>query len=70
MSNLSAQHLADLKTAQFPEKTCEELTDDDIMILATRYNDGPDVSLEYILSRDYGKEVMKMKNKLLALLED
>lgn len=61
---LSAQHLADLKTMEFPEKTCDELTDSDIIILATRYNDGPTVSLEYILARDYGKYMMTYKDKL------
>lgn len=66
LSNLymAAQHLADLKTMQFPEKSCEELTDDDIIILATRYNDGSDYSLDYILTRDYVKYMMAHKDNL------
>jgi hypothetical protein len=60
----------ELLTIEFPKKTCEELTDDDIIILATRYNDGPDVSLDYILARDYGKYMMSYKDKLQLVLGD
>lgn len=35
-----------------------------IFNFTTRYNDGPTVSLEYILARDYGKYMMTYKDKL------
>ena len=59
---LSAMHLSDLRNIDFEGLTAENMTDDHIQITATRYNVGPDVSIEYVTSHlSYGATIILNK---------
>lgn len=64
-----ARHLKDLSEVDFAGHST--LGDEEIRIVASRYNRGPDLSLSAI-KRDtsYGDSILRRKDHLLALLED
>ena len=66
---LAAQHLSDLKNIDFPDKTGAELTVDDIKVIASRYNIGPDHDYEIALTNEYGDRVVEKIDFLLELLK-
>ena len=45
---IAAKHLSTLRKIDFASKPTTQLTADDIKVIATRYNRGPDLSLEQI----------------------
>ena len=58
---LAAAHLSELKNVDFSNKKTDELTDEDLIIIATRYNWGSTISLEN-LKKDlsYGKSIYNL----------
>lgn len=68
---LAAKHLARLRDIDFKGKGPAQLTADEIAVIGTRYNQGPDKPLSQImLNRDYGIAIMKRGDHLLKLLKD
>jgi|GEM_PF-1604379 hypothetical protein len=65
---LAAQHLSDLKNIDFPSKTSDELTIEDIKVIASRYNIGPNYEYETVKKHDYGPRVEADLDLLLDLL--
>jgi len=66
-----ASHLDRLRDQDFPGKPGELLTADDLKIIGTRYNRGPDLSLEEIQRNlSYGESVVNKKDRLQGLLRD
>jgi len=62
---IAAKHLYDLKQIDFANKKTNELTEDDIKIIATRYNRGPDLSIQSINKNlSYGNSLYKHKNEI------
>ena len=64
---MAARHLDVLRDVDFPDKTASELSDEDIQIIASRYNLGPDCSVD-ASEWSYGKSVMNNKDTILAAL--
>ena len=56
---LAAKHLAYLKTIDFPDIPADELTEDQIVWIANRYNMGDTASLEAIQAHEYGQRFME-----------
>lgn len=68
---IAAKHLADLRDVDFEGKGAATMTEDDILITATRYNRGPDLSLEEIRKNtSNGRAVIKRAETLLQLLQE
>ncbi len=66
-----ASHLNRLRNQDFTGKPGELLTDDDLKIVGTRYNRGPDRSLEKIKENlDHGESIVNKKDLLQNLLAD
>ena len=66
---VSAMHLSQLKEIDFENKKSSELTDEEISIIATRYNVGPDEPLRWVRENNgYGQNVVKRIPKLKRLL--
>ena len=56
---------------QYPDKTGEELTEDEIRVIATRYNRGPDLSLEEIMKNtSYGNQILENKTDIENALKE
>lgn len=66
---LAARHLCDLVAHDFPNQKLMSLRDEQVRIVATRYNRGTRLSL-YNLKRNtsYGNKVVDLKQKILRLL--
>ncbi len=59
---ISSKHISDLRDMQYPDKTREELEEDEIRVIATRYNRGPDLSLEELMNNtSYGNQILENK---------
>jgi hypothetical protein len=59
---IAAKHLSDLREIDFPGKKANELTRDDMMVIAGRYNRGPDrlpPEEQRKYTRGYGLQVIK-----------
>jgi len=68
---LAAKHLARLRDIDYKGKGAASLTVDEIIVIGTRYNQGPDKSLsEIMLNKDYGIAIMKRGKHILKLLKD
>ena len=65
---LAAQHLSDLRNVDFPGKPGEELTLEDLKVIASRYNIGPDHSYEIALTNEYGERIVNIVDFLSELL--
>ncbi|MBC6419302.1 MAG: hypothetical protein GDA44_11270 [Prochloron sp. SP5CPC1] len=71
---IAAKHLSDLRDVDFPGRTADSLSRDEIMVIAGRYNRGPELPLDELtpLVRGYGQRVMRMVStaysKKMALL--
>ena len=62
-----AKHLWQLKNIDF--KNTMVLSDEEIRIIGTRYNRGPQISLGKIkLNTSYGDFILRIKSRLLALI--
>jgi hypothetical protein len=62
---IAAKHLSTLKKVDFENKPSSELTIDDIKIIATRYNRGPNISLIDIKKNlSYGNSIYKHKDEI------
>ena len=67
---LAARHLAQLRNIDFKGIAADKLTMEQIEIIATRYNRGPDLSVEKIKENlSYGKSISKRKDKLAAMIK-
>jgi hypothetical protein len=66
---LAAAHLRDLKKIDFPDKTAADMTLEDIKVTATRYNRGPDLSLDKIKQNmSYGEYILKKADDLNLIM--
>ncbi len=65
---MAAKHLDILRNVDFSGKSASELTDDEIQIIASRYNVGPECSIEIASEADYGKSIFRNKEKILKAL--
>ena len=65
---LAAKHLDVLRNVDFSGKSASELTDDEIQIIASRYNVGPECSIEIASEVDYGKSIFRNKDRILEAL--
>jgi hypothetical protein len=64
----AARHLAMLKNIDFPDIPTDELTDDDVVVIANRYNMGGDVPIEAIRQHYYGQRFMDRMDIIEKLL--
>jgi len=66
---IAAKHLSDLRNVDFSGKGASSLTIEDIRIIATRFNRGPNLSLEQIKKNtSYGNSVVNRIDKLNNLI--
>jgi hypothetical protein len=62
---IAAKHLSTLRQIDFANKPTTQLTADDIKVIATRYNRGPDLSLEQIKKNlSYGNSLYKHQTEV------
>ena len=66
---LAARHLDVLRNVDFYGLSANELDDEAIQIIASRYNIGPDKPLEDAKNWGYGKSILKNKKSILKALE-
>ena len=69
--DISAAHLSRLRKQDFPNNYSPDMSEDEIKVVATRYNRGPntDVSLEEIKKNlSYGEKIIANRNRIQALL--
>jgi len=66
---IAAKHLDLLRNVDFSGKTASELTDEEVQIIASRYHLGPDCSLEATKGWGYGKDLLKMKDDILKIID-
>ena len=64
----AARHLAQLKNIDFPHIPSDELADDDIVVIANRYNMGANVSIETIRQHYYGQRFIDRMDVIRELL--
>lgn len=68
---IAAKHLADLRDRDFKGVGASKLTRGQIELIATRYNRGPDVSLEVIKRNlSYGRSITKRWDSLKKAIEN
>ena len=68
---ISSKHISDLRDMQYPNKKADYLTEDEMRVIATRYNRGPDLSLETISSdTSYGNRIFANKIDIETALEE
>ena len=68
---ISAKHISDLRDMQYPEKSADDFSEEEIRILATRYNRGPDISLDKIKENTlYGDRVLENRDMIEAALAE
>jgi hypothetical protein len=65
---MAARHLDVLRNVDYSGKSADQLTDEEIQIIASRYNVGPDVSIDTAKSASYGKSIFKNKDDILEAL--
>jgi hypothetical protein len=62
---IAAKHISTLKKGQFGNTPAIKLTKDDIIIIATRYNRGPDISTEKLKENlSYGNSIYKHEEEI------
>lgn len=67
---ISAKHISDLRDIEYPNLTAEEFTEEEIVIVGTRYNRGPDMSLDKLKEdTDYGARIIRNQEDLKKALE-
>ena len=63
--HITAKHLSTLKQIDFANKPTAQLTAEDIKVIATRYNRGPDISLEQVKKNmSYGNSIYKHQTEI------
>ncbi len=68
---ISAKHISDLRDIQYPDMSAEEFTDEEILVVATRYNRGPDLSLEAIKQdTSYGARIISNQEAIKEALQN
>ncbi len=68
---MAAAHLSLLRNIDYAGKGAADLTDEEIGILSSRYNIGPDASLEYVQAYNgYGDRVLNNKDYILKSLNE
>jgi hypothetical protein len=68
---VAAKHLAELRDVDFRGKGADTMSMDEIMVTATRYNRGPEPSIESIRrNMSYGKSILKRAEIINRLLSD
>lgn len=68
---IAARHLASLRDVDFRGKGAADLTAEEVAVIATRYNRGPDIPLAQIrLNLDYGIAILRRSERLMGLLEE
>jgi hypothetical protein len=66
---IAAKHLADLRDIDFAGSTASSLTPDELLVVATRYNRGPELTLQEIQANTcYGRNIFKREILLTQLL--
>ncbi|HEY2290787.1 MAG TPA: hypothetical protein VGM86_08815, partial [Thermoanaerobaculia bacterium] len=66
---IAAAHLAQLRDIDFPGVGAAQLTDDQIAVVATRFNRGPDLSLERIRQNlSYGRAILRRRTEVEGLI--
>ena len=66
---VAAKHLAQLKNVDFGDKNSEDLTEEELSIIASRYNCGSGASLDWVRQHNgYGVNVTDRISKLMELL--
>ena len=65
---VSAAHLNYLRNIDYKDKKANELSDDEIKIIASRYNIGPQYEKEAITT-SYGEEIYANKKDILEALK-
>ena len=68
---ISAKHLSELRDIDFKGKISSHLTIDDVKVIATRYNRGPNLSIDKIRDNmSYGTFITKRKSLLGDMLNE
>ena len=68
---MCAKHLSDLRDLFFPAHGADELGDDDLALLGSRYDYGPDTPDETVRKDlSYGRHIVGRKQVLAKLLSD
>jgi len=66
---IAAKHLSDLRDIDYSGMSAEDLGEEEIKVIATRYNRGPDLSLEKIMENlSYGNSLFAHKDEILESL--
>jgi hypothetical protein len=67
---IAAKHLADLRDVDFRGKGAASMVQEDIQVTATRFNRGPDLSLDSIKKNmSYGRSILKRAAQISGLLK-
>jgi hypothetical protein len=68
---VTAKHLSDLRDLFYPSQAADDLSDDDLIMLGARYNQGPDAPSETVRKDlSYGRTIIGRKAVLAKLLTD
>lgn len=68
---IAAKHLQDLKNIDYAEVPSQNLTDADIMSIATRFNRGPDLTKEEINQNlIYGETMYASKDFIMGAMKN
>lgn len=68
---IAAKHTSELRDIDFKGQRADELSVEEVKIIATRYNRGPHLRLKEIeKNMSYGKSISKRKDHLEGLLND
>ena len=65
---MAAKHLDVLRNVDFYGVSADELSDEDIQSIASRYNLGPEVDKELAMSWSYGKSIISNRDMILEAL--
>jgi hypothetical protein len=69
--SLVCRHLAELREKDFGNQTSPNMSDEELLVVASRYNLGPDTSLQSIKEKppEYGTEVMALSTYTKSLVK-
>lgn len=71
IANGPTAHISDLRDIDYNGIDVANLSEEDIITIATRYNRGPDLSLDEILSNtSYGDAMYSHEDSILSALGD
>jgi hypothetical protein len=63
-------HISDLRDIDFKDKGASELTEDDVKVIGTRYNRGPNLGIDKIKNNmSYGEFIVSRKSILEELIK-